>query len=183
MTRCRARFHHRPQKSPISSAPGPPAPTEAPLLLRAMLHQITANNKNQRGKEEWSQPEPAGGHHFNNITGKQLHVGWTHAHVGGKKTKTNGPLVVTLPVKTAAPTCVLTSDNPENMFGVSFPTRCSTQLAEVYSYSGRCPSPWFRSFFCVSSQVDERHLNRLPVGDFHYKRGNQNLQRIFKQHE
>lgn len=66
--------------------------------------------------------------------------------------KFNGLLLVTLAEKKQPlPTSVLMSDSPEKTTGVSFPTRCSTQLAEVYSYSGRCPSPWFRSFLCPQS--------------------------------
>lgn len=133
--------HHRPQKkSPLPSTPGPPPP-----------RILTRHRRKQLGeKRDRRESQPAGGHNVDNITAKQLHVGPTHDHV---EKKFNGLLLlVTLAEKKQPlPTSVLMSDSPEKMTGVSFPTRCSTQLAEVYSYSGRCPSPWFRSFLCPQS--------------------------------
>lgn len=87
-----------------------------------------------------------GPRNFNNIPRKQLHVGWTR--VRGEEKKITGFRLWLCRWKLYRPTSVLLSDNPENVTVVSFPTRCCMKLAVVYSYSGRCPSPWFRSFLC-----------------------------------
>lgn len=78
-------------------------------------------------------------HKFNNITG-----GSNFATDGPvPRRKCNGLVVERSPTEeAAAPTSARMSDSPDKMSRVSFPTRCSTQLAaEVYSCYGRCPSP------------------------------------------
>lgn len=162
-----------PTTAPITchrkSQDSPPPAFPFPARRRPTSRFNNLNLASRRpDREDCPRGTPAGGHESNNITRKQLHVGWSRAR--GEGGGINGLQVGTLPVEIlAAYLCLTVRQHAERDCGF-------ISDAMLYEVSSGSLLFWALSFslisqffFCVHHEVSGRHRRSLPVGIFTIK--------------